>query len=51
VALVGHARPVGQSFAAHRMARRGASLLRGRYSAEAVAARLEQALSGWLAVS
>lgn len=34
-----------------RMARRGAALLRGRYSAEAVAARLEQALSAWLAVS
>lgn len=32
-----------------RMARRGAALLRGRYSAEAVAVRLEQALAAWLA--
>ncbi len=31
-----------------RMARRGAALLRGRYSADAVAAQLERALCGWL---
>lgn len=34
-----------------RMARRGAALLRGRYSADAVAAQMEQALRGWLETS